>query len=402
MSTKITLTPASSIGIRAVRWLWSGFGDRIPLGELVLLAGREGSGKSTLDCWLTAQVTTGRLPGHLHGQPRSVLVAATEDDWSTTIVPRLMVAGADLDRVFRVDVAVDDREGSLSLPDDLDALEDAIAESHAAMLVLSPLISRLSRALDSYKDAEVRQGLEALVAIAQRHECTVLGLIHLNKQGGSDPLRAIMASTAFPAVARAVLFVQRDAEDQSIRVLGQPKNQHGLIDPEIGGMPQFTIEAKGAGRDPSGEIVLATRVRWLTDKRPGTIASVVDDDPTARALVDDAADWLEMTLADAGGELDYKAIEAAARKNGINPSTLKRARAKVGSTVENTATFPRRTLWRLPGAVHISRSGAVSRRAGPTGPTGPTASRSETSKTSQISTSTHGPTADEASFRGDA
>ena len=48
-------------------------------------------------------ITRGTLDGEFHGTPRSVIVA-TEDPWSETIVPRLIAAGADLNRVYRCDV----------------------------------------------------------------------------------------------------------------------------------------------------------------------------------------------------------------------------------------------------------------------------------------------------------
>ena len=41
-------------------------------------------------------MTRGTLQGACQGNPRAVIVAATEDSWEHTIVPRLMAAGADL------------------------------------------------------------------------------------------------------------------------------------------------------------------------------------------------------------------------------------------------------------------------------------------------------------------
>ena len=75
------------------------------LGTLGLLAGREGLGKSTLGL-LAGRPTHPRRPARRAlRQPRKACWScATEDSWEHTIVPRLMAAGADLDRVFRVDV----------------------------------------------------------------------------------------------------------------------------------------------------------------------------------------------------------------------------------------------------------------------------------------------------------
>src|SRR5665213_3913611 len=129
---RIRLTPASSIRPRPVRWIWD---LRVALGTLCLLAGREGIGKSTLAYTLAALITRGQLPGAYFGKARAVIVAATEDSWEHTIVPRLMAAGADLDLVFRVDVSTAEGvDTGLSLPRDLRAMERAVAEVGAALI----------------------------------------------------------------------------------------------------------------------------------------------------------------------------------------------------------------------------------------------------------------------------
>ena len=110
-----------------------------------------------------------------------MIIAATEDSWAHTIVPRLMAAGADLDRVFRIDVVEDGAETGLSLPRDVAQLTEVISEADASLVILDPLLSRLDSALDSHKDAEVRQALEPLVKVADVANVTVLGLIHVNK-----------------------------------------------------------------------------------------------------------------------------------------------------------------------------------------------------------------------------
>jgi hypothetical protein len=97
---RVLLTPASEIKARRVWWLWDA---RLAIGTLALLAGREGLGKSILAYTLAAMITRGELPGEHFGASRAVLVAATEDSWSQTIVPRLIAAGADLALVFKIE-----------------------------------------------------------------------------------------------------------------------------------------------------------------------------------------------------------------------------------------------------------------------------------------------------------
>ena len=57
--------------------------------------------------------------------------------------------------------------------------------------------------------------LEPLVAMADMINISVLGLIHHNKSGATDPLQVVMASKAFPAVARSVHTVIPDPDDEA-------------------------------------------------------------------------------------------------------------------------------------------------------------------------------------------
>jgi AAA domain len=159
----LRLTRASDVPVRPVQWLWD---DRVPVGALTLLGGREGIGKSTVACTLVAAVTRGLLPGAHFGEPKAVLIVATEDSWEHTIVPRLMAAGADLDRVYRVEVETAEGVAStLSLPRDLHGVEEAIKDHDVALMLLDPFLSRLASTLDTHKDADVRLALEPLVAV---------------------------------------------------------------------------------------------------------------------------------------------------------------------------------------------------------------------------------------------
>jgi len=62
------------------------------------------------------------LPGEWAGTLRDVIIVATEDSWDHTIVPRLMAAGADLERVHRVEAVTPDgleASGRSAVADDI-------------------------------------------------------------------------------------------------------------------------------------------------------------------------------------------------------------------------------------------------------------------------------------------
>ena len=338
----ITLTAASTIRVRPVRWLWEG---RLALGTLALLGGREGVGKSTSAYQLTADITAGRLPGVHHGQPKAVIVAATEDSWEHTIVPRLIAAAADLERVYRIDVTTGaGYTGSLTLPADLGALRHQIAEVDAAMLLLDPLMSRLDAKLDTHKDAEVRQALEPLVALADRSGVTVVGLIHVNKSISSDPLTMLMASRAFAAVARAVLFVTVDPDNETVRILGQPKNNLGRVDlPSL----TFTIESAKVADTDEGP-VWTGRLRWGdSDSRSiGEVLRSAAESADARSATDDAAGWLADYL-QIHEIVSSQTIKADGKEAGHGVDALKRGRQRIGAGAISHG-FPRRTYWSKP------------------------------------------------------
>jgi RecA/RadA recombinase len=98
---RLQATKASDMAMTATRWLWEDeHGCWTPMGALIGLGGREGVGKSTVCAHLAAQATRGVLSGDFYGTPKGAVIVSTEDDWSATIKPRLVAAGADLDRSY--------------------------------------------------------------------------------------------------------------------------------------------------------------------------------------------------------------------------------------------------------------------------------------------------------------
>ena len=341
---RLVLTPAAAIKPRRVRWLWQG---RLALGTLALLAGREGLGKSTLGYWLAAQITRGTLPCECWGQPMAVLVCATEDSWEHTIVPRLIAADADLDRVYRVEVEANSVHVGLSLPRDLPAVRHAANETQAALLLLDPLMSRLDDRLDTHRDGQVRLALEPLVAAADQAGMTVLGLIHHNKSDSTDPLQLVMASKAFTAVARSVHTVVPDPDDETgnRRLFGTPKNNLGRSDlPTLG----FTIDSFSVPTD-GDDLALTARLVWGAES-PSSIAEAMRraaESPDQKSATAEAAEWLEDYLTSCGGVASLGDIKRGGAAAGHSYDSLKRAKRRIAAGHENTG-FPRRSYWLHP------------------------------------------------------
>lgn len=219
--------PASQIPMRNPKWLYD---MRIPANMITLLAGREGIGKSLTSCDLAARTTNGTLDGRYHNQPRSVGIIATEDAWAEVVVPRLKAAGADLDRVYQIEARTEDNASDIvSVPKDLAALRELCEEQDIALVIIDPLMSVIGDKIDTHKDRDVRTALDPLARFARETHVAVLGLIHVNKVNTTDPLNSIMASKAFTATARSILFCVTDPEvEQEDRYLfGHVKSNLG-------------------------------------------------------------------------------------------------------------------------------------------------------------------------------
>ena len=365
---QLELTPASAIKPRPVEWLWDG---RLGLGTLSLLAGREGIGKSTCAYWIAARVTRGELPGQFLGKPRGVLIAATEDSWEHTIIPRLMAAQADLDKVFRVEVrTVDDIHVGLSLPHDIRQLEQAAQQTDAGLLLLDPLMSRLGEQ-DTHKDAEVRIALEPLVAVADTTGMTVLGIMHHNKSNSTDPLQLVMGSKAFTAVARSVHTVVIDPDDdtEQRKLFGTPKNNLGRTN-----LPTLTFVIVSTPVDTETGIAWTGRVVW-GEEITESIGSVMGraGDGTDKTATSEAADWL-LDFLTLKSPVASAMVKNEGAKAGHTLDALKRARQRIKAVI-TAAGFPRTTYWGLPVGAPV---GATLRGDHLTALTAPTGDREST------------------------
>lgn len=345
---RLELVDADTITPEAVDWLWE---ERIAMGTLALLAGREGIGKSTVAYDLVGQITRGELPGDRFGQPSTVFISATEDSRKHTIIPRLLAARADLKRVKFVQAVTEvGTHDELSLPKDVKILGEQVRQHDAALILLDPLMSRISGTLDTHRDAEVRQALEPLARIADEYRCGVIGLIHLNKTGTTDPLNAVMGSKAFTALARSVTVVSRDSQNERTRILGTPKNNLGRDDLPL---LTYTVESTVVGIDPrNGKEITTGRIVW-GESREGSMHDVLSataGDREEQSERSDAGQFALEYLRQHGGRSAATEVLKAAAGEGFSRHTVQRS-LKAYRIDKIKHGFPARVYWQVPGYI---------------------------------------------------
>lgn len=328
------VTAASAIKPVSIDWLWQDF---LPLGALSLLYGPEGDGKSTLTMMLAAMATRGSLPGTLEGKPATVEIIAYEDDPAAVLVPRLLAAGADLERVFIH--GADAGDGLLTLPDDVGDFGAAIAARGSKLVIVDPLPDALREGLKDNNNADVRKGIVPLHRMAQELGLTVLGVTHPNK-GATDAANKVMGSKAWRSVPRSVLLYGRDPDDLSgpTRIVavskanyaGKPAARISVESIRVDGVdhpqPKATIKGESSYTDADLLLSNAGSTRGEPIKGRG-------------GQKEQATRLLWRLLEDAGGELDAKVAYAAGEAVGIPEATMKRARQDAGINGGRVWTF---------------------------------------------------------------
>jgi putative DNA primase/helicase len=208
-----------------VEWLWPG---RIPLSTVSIIGGDPGAGKSTLTGALTTTVSIGGCWPDQQGEKTpagAVLILTAEENLANAVRPRLDKMGADLSKVHIL-TTIEHEDGGLSpfsLTRDIPLLEEAIERIGGVRLVIIDPIGSYVGGADSHNDAEVRDAVNPLFKLAEKHKLAVLLVAHLNKGSGTNVLYRFSGSIAFAALSRMAWFLSKHPHDKFRRLLSYVK-----------------------------------------------------------------------------------------------------------------------------------------------------------------------------------
>lgn len=345
----------STVAAEEIEWLWPG---RLALGELTLIMGDGGNGKSTCTRDLAARLTVGgSFPeGGAHFPRSAVVILTAEDHLGHTVRPSIEVHGGDPFLVAPLEAVRDARgERPFSLTTDLPALDAVIAEMDARLVVIDPLSAYFGTERDSYKDTDIRATLAPLQQLAARRRVALLGVCHIGKDADRAARHRLLGGIGFVNAARMVLAVGPDPDDESRRIVVSlqknfrtpPSLAFRLID--TGRVARLAWDAAPISTRATADMVLAAR------------ASLHDED-------DDAADALLRQLIDhEDWPLDANVALKAAHDNGISPRNFRRAKDR--HRIESRkATYKKGWLWHLPDAPLSQREDSANPSTSPFAP----------------------------------
>ena len=309
----------SDVELTPVEWLWKPY---LPFGKLSVLQGNPGEGKTYFAMHLAAACTNGKLlPNMERMEPFNVIYQTAEDGLGDTVKPRLIEAGADLDRVL----VIDDSEVQLTLSDE--RIEKAIIENNARLVIIDPIQAYLGADVDMNRANEVRPIFMRLGQVAQRTGCAILLIGHLNKAAGMQSLQRGLGSIDIAAAVRSVMFIGKLKHDPTMRILTHEKSS--LAPPGVS--LAFSLGDEGG-------------FRWVGEYDITADEMLSGIEPQRETKTQQAKDLICTLLA--GGKRVYSEdIDKVALERGIPGRTVRDAKRELGDALKSKIVEGRKKVF---------------------------------------------------------
>ena len=309
----------SDVELTPVDWLWKPY---LPFGKLSVLQGNPGEGKTYFAMHLAAACTNGKLlPNMERMEPFNVIYQTAEDGLGDTVKPRLIEAGADLDRVL----VIDDSDVQLTLSDE--RIEKAIIENNARLVIIDPIQAYLGADVDMNRANEVRPIFMRLGQVAQRTGCAILLIGHLNKAAGMQSLQRGLGSIDIAAAVRSVMFIGKLKHDPTMRILTHEKSS--LAPPGVS--LAFSLG------DESG-------FRWVGEYDITADEMLSGIEPQRETKTQQAKDLICALLA-GGKQVLSEDIDKAALERGIPGRTVRDAKRELGDALKSKIVEGRKKVF---------------------------------------------------------
>ena len=309
----------SDVELTPVEWLWKPY---LPFGKLSVLQGNPGEGKTYFAMHLAAACTNGKLlPNMERMEPFNVIYQTAEDGLGDTVKPRLIEAGADLDRVL----VIDDSEVQLTLSDE--RIEKAIVENNARLVIIDPIQAYLGADVDMNRANEVRPIFMRLGQVAQRTGCAILLIGHLNKAAGMQSLQRGLGSIDIAAAVRSVMFIGKLKHDPTMRILTHEKSS--LAPPGVS--LAFSLGDEGG-------------FRWVGEYDITADEMLSGIEPQRETKTQQAKDLI-CTLLAGGKRVFSEDIDKAALERGIPGRTVRDAKRELGDALKSKIVEGRKKVF---------------------------------------------------------
>ena len=304
-------------------------------GQLTLLAGMPGKGKTTLAMKIASLVTTGGKWPSGDALPKGeVLFFTNEDNPETTISRNLIANQADRTKIYNIKKAYDPKEKdyvhfdpSIHLPQLIAGIEQ---KPDIRLIIIDPILSVIAGLKDEYKAASIRARLSPLTEFAMQRDIGILGITHFVKRHnakGSTVQDWTIGSQAWVGVCRMQWAVGK-MENNELVLMKSKTNEAS----EEGGY-KYAVEKT---QIHSGEKVMMGMRVDFGEEVPGYVDDVLNVEQSSpkeeesKSKTEEAMDFIRLFFDTSDGPVHWSVVEQEAHAaGGINAGTLKSARARM-------------------------------------------------------------------------
>ena len=255
-------------------------------------------------------------------EPCNVIYQTAEDGLADMIRPRLEEAGADLSRILVID---ESSNSPLTLSDE--RIEQAIRQNSAKLMIIDPIQAYIGANVDMNRANEVRPILRHLGDVAQRTNCAIVLIGHLNKASGMQSTYRGLGSIDLTASVRSLLFIGKIRTDPTLRVLIHEKSS--LAPP--GDSLAFVLG------DEEG-------FRWIGKYDITADEMLSGSERKKDTKLKEAKEMICHMLA-GGKQVLSEEIDREAVKRGISTRTIRDAKKELGDVLKSKMTTGRRKLF---------------------------------------------------------
>jgi RecA-family ATPase len=336
---KMLSIPLSEVQERNIDWIWHPYLAR---GEISILEGDPAIGKSYIMTMISKAICDGDMLPCARGKRArlptgKVAYFDLENSAASVTKKRMKWNGCQhMENFFQEEepFTMDDEEKRNH------ALE-AIEKLRPTLVVFDTLNHYIGRA-DIAKSNEATKALEIFSTIAKRFNCAVVLIRHLTKSGGVKALFRGQGNIALSAVARIIMTIGSDPEDEEVKALCLTKlsfaRAPGGIRFTIDDLPD-TLKEQDRSKLTWGD--------YDAELRSDDIINVEAGKKTSEEK-DKASEFLQEALEE--GPMKRSELEIMAEKRSISHRTLMRAADALG-VVKKLVGFGagKTSTWELAG-----------------------------------------------------
>lgn len=227
-----------------IEWLIK---DYLPKGQITLICGTGGTGKTSVWVSLAASLSSGTATlfdgvdrSFSPRKPQRVMFFSAEDTVENVIRAKVRTQGGNLKDIFTISIS-DERFERIKFGSEY--LEKLIAKYKPTLCIFDPLQSFVDAKIKMSDRNAMRQSLRCLIEWGKKYGTTFLIVMHTNKQSNVWGRQRMADSADLWDIARCVWMVGETQED-GIKYLSHEKSNYGktgqtMLFKNSGGHPTF-------------------------------------------------------------------------------------------------------------------------------------------------------------------